>query len=58
MKYTVTFVQYYTYKIEADDEDEAFDEAYDEFTSDMRRPIARIWYDDIEVECEDEDKND
>lgn len=54
MKYTVTFVQYHTYEVEADSESEAETKAYKEFTSDMWRPVARTCYDDIEIECDEE----
>lgn len=64
-KYTVTFTQIYTYHVEVDDEgeedltesdleDKAFDQAYGEFEADMRRPIARTYYDDYDVEEEEE----
>lgn len=55
MSYKVTFVQYYTYDVEAEDEDEACDKAYKEFQSDIRCSVASAWYDDIEIECEDEE---
>ena len=53
MKYKVTFVQYHEYTVEAEDENEAEDVAYKEFQSDMRRPVAQTWWDEIEVK-EDE----
>ena len=50
-KYTVTFIKYYTYDIEADNEDEAIDLAFDEnFYPEMRHPIADYTYDEVEVE--------
>lgn len=55
MKYTVTFVQYHTYTVDAEDEDSAFDEAHEEFKGDMRSSIAATWYDDVEIECNEED---
>lgn len=55
MTYTVTFVQYHTYEVEADDENEAFDNAYDEFQSDMRCSIACVNYDYAKVECNEEE---
>lgn len=55
MKYAVTFVQYHTYTVDAEDEDKAFDEAHEEFKGDMRSSIAATWYDDVEIECEGED---
>lgn len=58
MTYTVTFVQYHTYEVDAEDENEAFDNAYDEFQSDMRCSIACTSYDYAKVECnEDEDED-
>lgn len=57
MKYTVTFVQYHTYTVDAEDEDKAFDEAYEEFKGDMRSSIAATWYDDVEIECNEEDED-
>jgi hypothetical protein len=49
--YTVTFIQYYEYEIDAHDEDTAFDKAYEKFKSEMYRPIARTGYDDVDIEC-------
>lgn len=48
--FDVTFIQYYTYMVEADDENEAEDLAHKEFLSDMRSPIAHTSYDEVEVE--------
>lgn len=53
--YTVTFTLYYTYEVEADNEDEAFDNAYEEFCSDMRYPVASTSYDFVDIECAEED---
>lgn len=58
MTYKVTFVQYHTYTVDAEDEDNAFHEAYDEFQSDMHYPVANTWYDYVDVECEEEDEDD
>lgn len=50
-KYTVTFIKYYSYDIEADNEDEAIDLAFDEkFYPEMLSPIADCTYDEVEVE--------
>ena len=57
MDYTVTFVQYYTYKVYANDEDDAFDEAYKEFQREMYYPAANTWYDDVKIECDEEDED-
>lgn len=58
MKYTVTFVQYHTYEVEAENEIIAEGMAYAEFRSDMRRSVAHAWYDDVEVTCEEDDEDD
>lgn len=50
MKYTVTFMLYYEYNdIEADDECEAKCKAEQQFKEDMSYPVARSYYDDVEV---------
>lgn len=49
MKYLVTFEKYYTYEVEANNEDEAFDNAYEDFRCDMRYPVADTSYDSVEV---------
>ena len=54
MIYTVTFTKYYSYDIDATSESEAEDEAYQQFCSDMRRPVASTWYDEVDIECEEE----
>ena len=53
--YTVTFTQYYTYKVEANDEDEALDNAHKEFVSEMRYPVTNTLYDSVDIECEEDD---
>ena len=55
-RYTVTFTQHYTYEIEAENEDAAENEAYEEFESDMRYPVAHTFYDEIEIKCNEEDE--
>ena len=57
MEYTVTFVQYHTYTVDAEDEDDALSEAYKEFQREMYYPVANTWYDDVEIKCEDEDED-
>lgn len=52
MKYVVTFYQTSSYAVEDENEDEAFDKAAPLFDEDMRRPIARTDYDDVEIEPE------
>lgn len=54
MKCLVTFTQWYDYTVEAVDPDEAFDKAHELFENDMRRPIARTYYDDYEIEILEE----
>lgn len=54
--YIVTFTQYHTYEVEAEDEWEARDKAHREFESDMYSPIANPYYDEIEVELNEEDE--
>lgn len=49
-RFNVTFTQYYSYEVEADDEYEAENEAYKEFKADMCSPIANTHYDECEVE--------
>ena len=53
MQYVVTFVQNNVYFVEADDECEAEDKAYEKFRSDMRTPIAHTHYDEVIVEEEE-----
>lgn len=55
MTYTVTFTQYHTYEVEAEDDCEAENKAYERFRNDMCNPVAHTWYDEVEVECDDED---
>ena len=58
MNYTVTFVQYHTYNVEADSDSDAENKAYREFRNDMCSSIAHTHYDEIEIECDDEDEED
>lgn len=51
-EYEVTFIKYYTYHVEAENEDEAIDIAEEDFRADMRSPIADTTYDNVEVEEE------
>lgn len=55
-KYRVIFTQYYEYEVEAKNDDEAHDKAYKEFAAEMRYPVANTIYDEVEVECLDEDE--
>ena len=54
-KYNVVYTQYYAYTVEADSEDEAESLAYDMFESDMRYPVANTFYDELEIECVEDD---
>ena len=50
-KYRVCFIKYYTYVVDADNEDEAIDLAFEEdFYPEMHSCIADCTYD--EVECD------
>ena len=53
-----SFIQYHNYKVEADNESEAENKAYNQFANDMRRPVAQTWYDDVEIDCDEEDEED
>ena len=50
--YTVRFIQEYTYEVEAKDSDEAIEMAEEEFSFDMRSPIANTVWDEMIVENE------
>ena len=52
--YEIAFLQTHCYEIEANSEEEAFDEAVDEFYHDMHRPIANTEFDDYSIEEVDE----
>ena len=49
MKYSVYFIQSYPYEIEAENEEEALSLALEEFEDEMRSPIVRTDYDDVEI---------
>lgn len=49
-KFEVCFIQYHNYEVEAENERDAIDLASDDFHSEMRRPIAHTYYDEVEVE--------
>lgn len=55
MVYNVTFTKYYEYEVEAETEREAEDEARRQFVSDMMHPVADTFYDEVEVESEDDE---
>lgn len=55
MKYNVTFTQYYSYMVEAKNEEEAEDLAREMFYRDMRTPVARTWEDELDIEEVEED---
>ena len=52
--YRVYFTKYYTYYVEAENEDEAIEIAENDFRADMRSPIADCTYDEVEVESWEE----
>ena len=56
MSYRVTFEQYHTYEVEAASEDEAFDKAYKEFLSEMRRSVANTWYDSVDIYYDEDEE--
>ena len=58
MSYRVTFEQYHTYEVDAKNEDEAFDKAYKEFQSDMRRSVSNTWYDAYDIDYDEDDEDD
>ena len=59
MKYGVTFIKEYYYEVEAENEYDAEDVAFEEFHSDMVCPIADTHYDSIDViELEEEEEDD
>lgn len=49
-RFKVTYTQYSTYEVEAENEQDALTLAYCEFESDMRCPVANTIYDEVEVE--------
>ena len=49
MKATIRISQCYIYKVEGEDEDDCLDKAEEMFDNEMREPIARTWYDEIEI---------
>ena len=49
-EYVVTFAVYYTYEVEANNEREAKDLAYESYRLDMRRCGTASWYDDVMIE--------
>lgn len=49
-KFQITFIQNYTYYIEAEDEDTAFDKAEEEFHEEVCSPNFNHDYDSVEIE--------
>lgn len=49
MQYEITFVQSYSYVVEAETEEEAFDLALEEFEDETSSPVANTDYDDYEI---------
>lgn len=54
-RYSVTFTQYFSYTVDEESEEDALYAATREFESEMRRPVARTDYDDVEIALADED---
>lgn len=54
-KYTVTFVQYYDYEVDANNMQDAKVKAHRQFIDDVSSPIANSGYDEVIVERWDED---
>ena len=58
----VTFTCYYSYEVEIDNnlydedpwaaEEQAIQDAQERYEADMLRPVARTWYDEVEVDFE------
>lgn len=55
--YEIAFLQTHCYEIEADSEEEAYNETVDEFYRDMCEPTANTEFDDYCIEEVDEDGN-
>ena len=55
--YVVTFTQYYSYQVEANNEQDAENNAYGLFKQEMYYPVANTSYDELEIECLDEDED-
>lgn len=56
MKYTVIFTQYHHYEVDADNENKAYNRAYNEFIADMKSPIANTNYDEVDIYSEEDDE--
>jgi hypothetical protein len=54
MNYTVTYTQYFTYEVSADNYTDAMGKANKLFNEDMCRLGTRQSYDEVEIECDDE----
>ena len=50
MKANITITRYYCYEVEGDTERDCVNNALDQFCSDVGRPVASFWYDDIDIE--------
>ena len=53
--YRIAFAQWYSYEVEAENEDEALELAEEEFATNMRSPIANVVPDETLVYEIDED---
>jgi len=56
MKYTVIFTQYHTYEVDADNENRAYNRAYNEFIADMKSSIANTNYDEVDIYSEEDEE--
>ena len=56
-EYLVTVTQYHEYWVDANNENEAQKLGLEEFEADMRRAVADIHYDEVDVELLEEDED-
>lgn len=56
MNYTISFAQWVSYEIEADNINEAIEQAEKQFDKDMRSPIANTIWDEMIVENENHEE--
>ena len=58
MRYEVTFTQYSTYEVKADNDSDAINKAYKQFVRDAMYPVANTHYDEVDIEEIEEDEMD
>ena len=56
-KYHVIFTEYYEFEVEAEDEDEAYEIGFGDYECEKRCSIAHTCYDEVEIECLDEEED-